>query len=255
MFGLTDVHRAVARRTLVCPYCNRLQAIPLQSAGFSVGCRKCHRVFRVTETGAVADVESARAADGAAPGRSPGDQVRSLLRGLRSVVIALLALAVIAEAIRQLGSLDAARSAGRRALLEGSMTAPAGDWSRVLARERDGRREAVARYDRRIAAAAGDPSLQALWRDLKRRDLEEVQLLERHLSKRLRVPGSGPNSSMSVSPSCLSVNGVFAVLKLRRVTFGTIAFAVTAFSGSLTADERADQDKKPPPPAPGGRWT
>ena len=108
----TDVHRAVARRILACPYCHRPQAIPLQSVGFAVGCRNCHRVFRVTETGAVADVESARTADGAAPGRSPGDRVRSLLRGLRSVVIAVLALAVVAEAIRQLGSLG--RGAVRR---------------------------------------------------------------------------------------------------------------------------------------------
>ena len=112
--------------------------------------------------------------------------MRALLRGLRSLVIAVLALAVVAEAIRQLGSLDATRSAGRRALLEGSMTAPAGDMSRVLARERDGRREALARYDRQIAAAAGDSSLQALWRDLKRRDLEEVQLLDRHLVEEAR---------------------------------------------------------------------
>ena len=181
MFGLTGVQRAVARRILVCPYCNCPQAIPLQSV--SVGCRKCHQVFRVTETGSVADIESARAAGGAALESSRGERVRSLLRGLRSVVIAVLALAVVAEAIRQLGSLDAARFAGRRALLEGSLTAPAGDLSRVLTRERDGRREAVARYDRRIAAAAGDPSLQLLWRDLKRRDLEEVQLLDRRLAE------------------------------------------------------------------------
>ena len=179
MLGLTDVHRAAARRTLVCPHCNRLQAIPLQSAGFSVGCRKCHQVFRVTETGSVADIESARAAGGAALESSRGDRLRSLLRGLRSVVIAVLALAVVAEAIRQLGSLDAARFAGRRALLVGSMTAPAGD----LPRERDSRREALARYDRQIAASAGDPSLQALWRDLKLRDLEEVQLLDRRLAE------------------------------------------------------------------------
>ena len=69
MFGLTDVHRAVARRILTCPYCDRPQLVPLKSAGFAVGCRKCHRVFRVTKTGFVADVKSARAADGAAPGR------------------------------------------------------------------------------------------------------------------------------------------------------------------------------------------
>ena len=100
-------------------------------------------MFRVTETGAVADVEAPRTADGAAPERSPGGRLRSMLLGLRSVVIAVLALAVVAEAIRQLGSLGAARSAGRRALLVGSMTAPAGDMARVLARERDGRREAA----------------------------------------------------------------------------------------------------------------
>src|SRR5688500_12050709 len=115
MFSPTDVHRAVARRILVCPYCNRLQAIPLQSAGYSVGCRKCHRVFRVTETGSVADVEPTRAADGAALESSRGDRVRSLLRGLRSVVIAVLAIAVVVEGSRQLTNLGAARSAGRGA--------------------------------------------------------------------------------------------------------------------------------------------
>jgi hypothetical protein len=103
-----------------------------------------------------------------------------------SVVIAVLALALVAEAIRQLGSLDAARSTGRRTLLEGSMTAPTTDMPRVLARERDGRRQALARYDRQIAAAAGDAPLQALWRDLKRRDLEALQLLDRHLVEEAR---------------------------------------------------------------------
>jgi hypothetical protein len=139
-------------------------------------------VFRVTETGTVADVESARAADGATPDSSRGDRVRSMLGGLRSMVIAVLAIAVVVEASRQLTNLDPTRSIGRRALLEGSMTGTAGDLSRVLARERDGRREAMARYDRRIAAA-GDPSSQALWRDLKRRDLEEVRLLDRRLAE------------------------------------------------------------------------
>jgi hypothetical protein len=66
------------------------------------------------------------------------------------------------------------------------MTTPAVDMGRVLTRERDVRREALARYDRQIAAEAGDASVQALWRELKRRDLEEVQLLERRLAEEAR---------------------------------------------------------------------
>ena len=56
----TDVRRDVTRHILACPYCQRPQAIPPQSVGFAVGCGRCHRVFRVTETGAVADVEAPR---------------------------------------------------------------------------------------------------------------------------------------------------------------------------------------------------
>ena len=101
---------------------------------------------------------------------------------MRTVVIAVLALVVVAEAIRQLGSLNPGRSAGRRATPGREHDGPGRDTARVLARERDGRREAMARYDRQIEAAAGDASSQALWRDLKRRDLEEVQLLDRQLA-------------------------------------------------------------------------
>ena len=184
-----EVQRDLTRHTLLCPHCHHLQVIPPQSVGFAVGCRKCHRAFRVTESRAIADVEALRNGDVAAipaPERSPESRLRAMFDGLRAVLIGVLLLVVVAEAIRQFGSLDVVRAASRRALPVGSMTAPAGDMTGVLARERDGRREAAARYDRRIAAAAGDASAQAFWLDLKRRDLEEVQLLDRQLAREAR---------------------------------------------------------------------
>jgi hypothetical protein len=182
-----DVRRDVNRRILVCPHCHRPQVIPPQSEGFAVGCKNCHREFCITDAGAVADVEALRTADGAAtPERTPGERLRAMLGGVRSVVITALVLVVVAEAVRQFGSLGAVRSAGKGALLVGSMTAPAEDMARVLGRERDARREAVSRYDRQIAAAGGDASARALWSELKRRDMEEVQLLDRRLAGEAR---------------------------------------------------------------------
>ncbi len=183
MFVSPDVRRDVTRHVLVCPHCHRPQVIPPQSEGFAVGCKDCHRAFCITDAGAVADVEALRTADGAAtPVRAPGERLRAMLGGIRSVVIAALVLVVVAEAVRQFGSLGAARSAGKGSLLVGSMTAPAEDITRVLGRERDARREAVSRYDRQIAAAVDDAPVRALWGELKRRDMEEVQLLDRRLA-------------------------------------------------------------------------
>ena len=123
MFGSPDVHRAGTRRILACPYCNGLQAIPPQPVRFAIGCRKCHRVFRITEAGAArasdrADgaiitprrrpgrvfidrrVEPAEGGSKQAPARSTGNRLmgmlRETLRGLRSTAIALLALAAAA---------------------------------------------------------------------------------------------------------------------------------------------------------------
>jgi hypothetical protein len=180
------VDRVGTRRILVCPYCYRLQAIIPQPALFDIACKHCDRVFRVTETGAVAPVKAARAADGAAPGRSPGVRLRAMLGELWPSMIVWVALAAVVAAACLVTSLNSAYVAGRRPLLEGSMTAPAEDMARVLARERDRRREALARYDSYLAAAAGDASLQALWYDLKRRDSEEVRLLEHRLAEKAR---------------------------------------------------------------------
>ena len=129
----TDVRRDVTRQILACPYCQRPQAIPPQSVGFPVRCGRCHRMFPVTETGAVADVKAPRSGAGAVPG-DPGGRLEAMLLGMRTVVIAVLALVVVAQAIRQLGGLNPGWSAGRRAILEGSMTAPVVETTRVLAR-------------------------------------------------------------------------------------------------------------------------
>ena len=187
MLHTHDVDRVGTRRILACPHCRRLQSIIPRLARFSIVCQHCGRVFRVTEAGDVAVVEVAPVADGAATSRSPGARLRAMLGGLRSVTIVVLALGAVFAATRLLMGPDPTSAAGRRPLLEGSLTAPAEDMARVLARERDRRREALARYDRHLAAAAGDASAQALWRDLKRRDSEEVQLLDRHLAEAARA--------------------------------------------------------------------
>jgi hypothetical protein len=149
MFGSPDVHRAGTRRTLACPYCHGLQAIPPQPARFAIGCRKYHRVFGITEAGAVrssdrADeanitprrrpgrvfigqrVEPAEGGRKQAPARSTGNRwmrmLRETLRGLESTAIALLALAAAAAAVYVLlAVLDSTHTAVRRPLPEGNM--------------------------------------------------------------------------------------------------------------------------------------
>ena len=116
---------------------------------FVLGCRKCHRVFRVTEAGAAAvsdradeanitsrrrpvrvvidpRVEPAEGGGKQAPARSTGiglmGILRESLRGLQSTAIALLALAAAAAALYiLLAVLDSTRTAARREFLEGSM--------------------------------------------------------------------------------------------------------------------------------------
>ena len=57
--------------------------------------------------------------------------------------------------------------------------------ARVIALQRERRRRlaAIPRYDRYIAAAAGDLALQAFWRNLKRQDLEDAQRLKNWLAQ------------------------------------------------------------------------
>jgi hypothetical protein len=145
VFGSPDVHRVGTRRILACPYCNGLQAIPAQPVQFAIGCRKCHRVFRITEAGAArasdrADeaiitprrrpgrvfidrrVEPADGGSKQAPARPTGNRLMGMLRGLRSTAIALLALAAAAVAMYVLLKvLDSTHTAVRRAPPEGSM--------------------------------------------------------------------------------------------------------------------------------------
>jgi hypothetical protein len=149
MVGSPDVHRAGIRRILACPYCHGPQGVPSQPVRFVLGCRECHRVFRVTEAGAerVSDradkanitsrrrpvrvfidqrVEPAGGGGKQALARSTGNglmgMLRESLRGLQSRAIALLALAAAAAALYSLlAVLDSTHTAVRRALPEGSM--------------------------------------------------------------------------------------------------------------------------------------
>src|SRR3954451_19159943 len=114
MLNTHGIDRVGTRRILACPYCQRLQSIIPQPALFDIVCKNCQRVFRVTEAGAVAVVEAVRADDGAAPERSPCDRLRARPRGLRSVVIVVLALAAVVAATRLLMSLGEAHAVGRR---------------------------------------------------------------------------------------------------------------------------------------------
>ena len=50
MLGPSDLDRVGTRRILTCPYCDRLQSIVPRPATFAIGCRNCHRAFRVFET-------------------------------------------------------------------------------------------------------------------------------------------------------------------------------------------------------------
>jgi hypothetical protein len=119
---------------------------------------------------------------------SDGGRLRFLLRGLRSVLIALIALAAVVVATRSLLLLfQSVGHAAQGALLEGSMTAVRAE-NADLARERDLRLEGVRRYDRFIARGAGDGSSPALWLELKRRDMEEIRILERTLGSEGRNP-------------------------------------------------------------------
>jgi hypothetical protein len=55
-----------------------------------------------------------------------------------------------------------------------------------LIRERNRRLVTMPPYDRFIANAAGDLTLQAFWRDLKRQDEEDLQRLEYHFKTETR---------------------------------------------------------------------
>ena len=54
--------------------------------------------------------------------------------------------------------------------------------------------EALAGYDRSIADAAGSPRVEAAWRDLRRREVEALEQLERHLA-RVRTSRPPPASA------------------------------------------------------------
>jgi hypothetical protein len=149
VFGSPDIDRAGTRRILACPYCHGLQAIPPQPVRFTIGCRECHRLIRITEAGAplASDrtdealiaprcrpsrvfidrrVEPADEGNKQAPERATSTRwmgmLRETLRGVRSTVITLLALAAAAVAVYVLLTvLDSTHTAVRRALPEGSM--------------------------------------------------------------------------------------------------------------------------------------
>jgi hypothetical protein len=53
----------------------------------------------------------------------------------------------------------------------------------TLHRERSRRLATIARHDRHIAEAAGDFALQALWRNIRRRAVEDAQRLKNWLDE------------------------------------------------------------------------
>jgi hypothetical protein len=55
----------------------------------------------------------------------------------------------------------------------------------ALIRERQRRLSAIPRYDRYIAQAAGHLTLQGLWRDIKRQDVEDAQRLKNWLDREI----------------------------------------------------------------------
>jgi hypothetical protein len=148
VFDSPDVPPAGTRRILVCPYCHGLQAVPpqpVQVAIFAIGCRRCHRVFCITEARAApasdrADegiitprrtpepvsigrrVEPAAGGSRQAPERPTGNRLMGMLRQLRSTAIALLAIASAAVAMHALlAVLDSVHAALRRAPPMGKM--------------------------------------------------------------------------------------------------------------------------------------
>jgi hypothetical protein len=144
VFRSPDVHRVGTRRILACPYCDGLQAIPPRPLQLAIGCRRCHRVFRVTEAGAARAsdrvdepvltprrrpaqalidrrVEPADGAGGPAPPRTSGGRLRELLRWLRSTAIAPLALVASAAVHALLTIAESTHTAVRRSLPEGRM--------------------------------------------------------------------------------------------------------------------------------------
>lgn len=66
----------------------------------------------------------------------------------------------------------------------------------ALRREQRRRLAAIPRYDRYIAEAAGDLTLQAFWRNLKRQELEDAQRINARLGREaLRCPTYGGASA------------------------------------------------------------
>ena len=106
---------------------------------------------------------SGATADAAGPAEAPAPSRR--LRAFGSTPLAILACVSVLAATRLL-------------MLLATTGAAPGD----LAQERARRLEVVRHVDRHIARTAGDASAQALWVELKRRDLEAVRLLERALA-------------------------------------------------------------------------
>lgn len=73
----------------------------------------------------------------------------------------------------------------------------------ALHREQRRRLASIPRYDRYIAEAAGDLSLQAFWRNLKRQALEDAQRISDRLTREaLRCPSYG-NTSASARQSVI----------------------------------------------------
>ncbi len=121
-----------------------------------------------------------------APQRAPEKvgNVSSSDDRLRPVLIGLLLLAgMVLTARARMTVFSAPVGASSRALSEGSLMVLHADPVQTLVHERDRRREALDGYDRHIAGTAGNPTLQAAWRDLEQRENEALERLERDLGR------------------------------------------------------------------------
>lgn len=201
-------------RTVACPDCRHLLPIVRQAPPFEVACRRCHRLVRVTEAGisrvpsgrGLRSTESPRSSHVVLrpdrPGPPVGMEDRTFAaapgpgpwrRRIRRVGIILTSLLTAAGAITWIVFLIVAFKApvpSARSVVD--RTAAHGI-AGTVDHEVGLRHEAVRRYDQYLVRAESDPEGQDLWRELRRRELEEIGRLEQYAAT--RRAGSGPTGA------------------------------------------------------------
>lgn len=181
MLSLINPASARGSRVYQCSYCFREERLPRRDSLRRPLCRRCQRLTQLgLEKIGAADMAKSAPPETAA--RPPDEsRPRRFLAKSKTTLIGLIALAAVIAATRLLMTLYvSAASASSLALPAGSMTIASPETSEIL-RERALRIEAIDRYERLISRMKENPALQAPWLELKRRDLEELRLLEKLL--------------------------------------------------------------------------